>query len=114
MSNTTEPGSGFPMLVLRVLLAVALIGALLFAGWRVYRRLPTESPNQTAFADGRTRQALRLMVQNRIAEATLRSPLEFLHFDLAAARREYEASPRLARQFDDFLIRRMHDVTPVK
>jgi len=67
MSSTTEPGSGFLMLVLRVLLAVALIGALLFAGWRIYRRLPAESPNQTVFADGRTRQALRLVVRNKIA-----------------------------------------------
>ncbi len=125
MSNTAESSfwerghlarirSGFPLLVLRVSLAVALIGALLFAGWRIYRRLPAESPNQTVFADGRARQALRLVVRNKIAGATLRSPLEFFHFNLAAARREYEASPRLARQFDDFLMRRMHDVTPVK
>ena len=32
MSNTTESESGFPLLVLRVLLAVLLIGALLYAG----------------------------------------------------------------------------------
>jgi hypothetical protein len=114
MSNNTESESSFLLLALRVLLAVALIGALLFAGWRIYRRLPAESPNQTVFAEGRARQALRLVVRNKIAGATLRSPLEFFHFNLAAARREYEASPRLARQFDDFLMRRMHNVTPVK
>jgi hypothetical protein len=44
----------------------------------------------------------------------LHSPLELYHFDLVAARREYEASPRLAKQFDDFLARRMHDISPVK
>ena len=125
MSNTAESSfwerghfarirTGFPLLVLRVLLAIALVGALLYAGWRIYRRLPADSPKQTVFAEGRARQALRLVVRNRIAGATLRSPLEFFHFNLAAARREYEASPRLARQFDDFLMRRMHDVTPVK
>ena len=114
MSNAAESGSSFLLLVLRVLLTIALIGALLYAGWRIYRRLPAENPNQTVFADGRARHALRLVVRNRIAGATLRSPLEFFHFNLAAARREYEASPRLARQFDDFLMRRMHDVTPVK
>lgn len=114
MSNTTESEPGFLLLVLRVLLAAALIGALFFAGWRIYRRLPAESPNQTVFADGRSRPALRLVVRNRIAGATLRSPLEFFHFNLAAARREYETSPRLARQFDDFLMRRMHGVSPVK
>jgi len=114
MSNTAEAESSFLLLVLRVLLAMVLIGALWFAGWRIYRRLPAESPNQTVFAEGRARPALRLVVRNKIAGATLRSPLEFFHFNLAAARREYEASPRLARQFDDFLMRRMHNVTPVK
>ena len=112
--SSTEPGSGFPMLAMRVLLAVALLSALLLAGWRTYRRLPAENPNQTVFADGRARPALRLVVRNKVAGATLRSPLEFFHFNLAAARREYEKTPRLARQFDDFLVRRMHDVTPVK
>ena len=42
MSNT-ESGSGFMLLVFRVLLAVGLIGALVFAGWRIYRRLPAEA-----------------------------------------------------------------------
>jgi len=114
MSKTADSGSSSLLLVVRVLLAVALIGALLGAGWSIYRRLPAENPNQTVFAEGRARQALQLVVRNRIAGATLHSPLEFFHFNLAAARREYEASPRLARQFDDFLMRRMHDVTPVK
>jgi len=108
--NDSSPGN----ILMRVLLASALIGALLFAGWRIYRRLPVESSNQAIFADGRAQNALRLVVRSKIAGATLRSPLEFFHFDLVAARREYESSPRLARQFDDFLMRRMHNVTPVK
>ena len=57
---------------------------------------------------------MRVVVRNRVANATLRSPVKLYHFDLAAARREFEASPRLARQFDDFLARRMRDLTPVK
>jgi hypothetical protein len=100
--------------VVKVLLAIALIAALFFAGWRIYRRLPADPANQALFAAGRAQPALQLVVRNRIAGATLRSPLEFFHFDLAGARREYEASPRLARQFDDFLVRRMHDVKPVR
>lgn len=114
MSSSPTSESLFPRLVFQVVLALALVGALLFAGWRIYRRLPTDSPNQMVFAEGRAQPALRLVVRNRISGATLRSPLEFFHFDLAAARREYQDSPRLARQFDDFLVRRMHNVTPVK
>ncbi len=110
-SSHSEPAL---MLLLRGLLAVALVGALFSAGWRIYRRLPAVPANATVFADGRAQPVLRLVVRNRIAGASLRSPLEFFHFDLVAARREYEDSPRLARQFDDYLLRRMHNVTPVK
>ena len=98
----------------KVLLATALIATLVFAGSRIYRRLPAEPANPAVFAEGRSHPALQLVVRNKISGATLRSPLEFFHFNLVAARREYEASPRLARQFDDFLMRRMQDVTPVK
>ena len=110
----TDGSKGNLLIVVQALLAIALIGALLFAGWRIYRRLPAEPANQTVFAEGRAQPALRLVVRNKVAGATLRSPLEFFHFNLVAARREYESSPRLARQFDDFLMRRMHNVTPVK
>lgn len=110
----SEFNSTFPMLILRVLLAAGLVGALILAGWSIYRRLPPEPAHQAVFADGRAQPALRLVVRNKVAGATLRSPLEFFHFNLAAARQEFEQSPRLARQFDDFLLRRMHNVTPVK
>jgi hypothetical protein len=33
---------------------------------------------------------------------------------LVAAQREFQETPHLARQFDDFLLRRMHGITPVK
>src|SRR5256885_327209 len=56
----------------------------------------------------------RLVVRNAIAQATLQSPVEIYRFDLAAARREFEDSPQLAKQFDDFLARRMHNVVPMK
>jgi hypothetical protein len=102
------------MVIVRILLALALIGGLFFAGWRVYRSLPAGVSDQISAIDRRSGAALRVVVRNRLANSTLHSPLELYHFDLVAARREFEASPRLAKQFDDFLARRMHDVKPVK
>ena len=98
---------------LKVILAIGLLGGLVYAGARIYRRLPADSDQVTAI-DRSGRPTLRVVVRNRVANATLRSPVELYHFDLMAARREFEASPRLARQFDDFLARRMRDLTPVK
>jgi hypothetical protein len=111
--QTNDSAGGLLLVIVKILLAVALIAALFLSGWRVYRRLPAD-PQQTFAADRNAGAALRVVVRNRVANSTLHSPLELYHFDLVAARREYEASPRLAKQFDDFLARRMHDITPVK
>jgi hypothetical protein len=112
--QSKDSAGGLLLVIVKVLLAVALIATLFFAGWRVYRRLPADPPEQTFAVDRNIGEALRVVVRNRVANSTLHSPLELYHFDLVAARREYEASPRLAKQFDDFLARRMHDISPVK
>lgn len=105
-----------PLLIfmVRVLLAIALIGSLWWAGWAIYRRLPAEPSDQIVMSGDTVGTAARLVVRNGITNATLHSPLELYHFNLAAAQREYEQSPKLARQFDDFLVRRMHDIRPIK
>ena len=113
-SGTNDFPRNFLIVIVRILLALALIGGLVYAGSKVYRRLPAGSSNQTTAIDRSGAPTLRVVVRNRVPNATLRSPVELYHFDLAATRREFEASPRLAKQFDDFLARRMRDLTPVK
>ena len=102
------------MFLIRILLAVALIGGLFIAGRRVYRALPDDDPAPTSVSNSIPRVGSRLVVRNTIAQATLQSPVEIYRFNLLAARREFEDSPQLAKQFDDFLARRMHDVVPLK
>lgn len=112
--DTNEPPANFAITIVKLLLAVALIATLVFAGWRIYQRLPADTSDQTIAIDRGAKAPCRVVVRNRVANATLHSPLELYHFDLVGTRREYEASPRLARQFDDFLARRMTDVKPLK
>jgi CRP-like cAMP-binding protein len=111
-------GTNFPqylfLLAVRILLALALIAGLVSAGSRIYHRLPDDISTQATAFDRSGAPTLRVVVRNRVANSTLRSPVELYHFDLEAARREFEASPRLAKQFDDFLARRMYNLTPVK
>lgn len=102
------------MLVIRILLAVALLGSLFVAGRRVYRSLPADDRAPISTLSSVTAGGPRLVVRNAIAQATLQSPVEIYRFDLAAARREFEDSPQLARHFDDFLARRMHNIVPMK
>jgi hypothetical protein len=105
--------SSFPMLVVRILLALALLGGLFYAGYTIYERLPADSSSITSDYNAPL-SGTRVVVRNTIRNATLHSPVELYHFDLPPARREFDESPRLAKQFDDFLARRMHDVSPVK
>jgi hypothetical protein len=105
--------SSFLLVVVRVLLALALLSGLFYAGYRIYQRLPADASNLNSEYNAPL-SGTRVVVRNTIRNATLHSPVELYHFDLPAARREFDESPRLAKQFDDFLARRMHDVSPVK
>lgn len=100
----------------KIILGVALVGGLFSAGWDVYRRLPADglAPMNITATDPRAETKVTVMLRSELAGATLNSPIEIYPFDLAAARREFQAAPHLARQFDDFLLRRMHGITPVK
>src|SRR5437667_7859109 len=102
--------------VVKIVLGVALVGGVFGAGWNVYRRLPGDGVAAMNFAatDSRAETKLTVILRNDIAGATMNSPIEIYPFDLVAAQREYQATPHLARQFDDFLLRRMHGITPVK
>src|SRR6266853_201233 len=101
---------------MKIILGVALVGGMFGAGWNVYRRLPGDgsSAMNSGATDSRAETKLTIMLQRNLTGATMNSPVEIYPFDLVAAQREFQATPHLARQFDDFLLRRMHGITPVK
>ena len=102
------------ILVIRILLAITLLGSLFLAGRRVYRNLPSDERAPISATSSVPGPGSRLVVRNTIERATLQSPVEIYRFNLVEARRQFDESPQLAKQFDDFLARRMHDVVPLK
>jgi hypothetical protein len=102
--------------VVKIILGVALVGGMFGAGWNVYRRLPGDGAAAINFTatDSRAETRLTVMLGRDSTGATMNSPIEIYPFDLVAAQREFQATPHLAKQFDDFLLRRMHGITPVK
>jgi hypothetical protein len=102
--------------IVKIILGMALVGGIFGAGWNVYRRLPGDgsAAMNLAAGDSRVETRVTVMLRSEITGATLNSPVEIYPFDLIAAQREFQATPHLARQFDDFLLRRMHGITPVK
>jgi hypothetical protein len=104
------------MIIVRIILGIALLGALVCAGRSVYRRLPLENSNTpTAGAiDGSSTQPLIVVLSSGLANATLNSPVELYPFDLVATQKAFQTTPHTAKQFDEFLARRMQGVTPLK
>lgn len=102
--------------IAEIILGVALVGGLFGAGWSVYRRLPSDEMAimNTAVGDSGVQTNVTVALRKEITGAMLNSPVELYPFDLVAAQREFNASPHLAREFDDFLLRRMHGIAPVK
>jgi hypothetical protein len=102
--------------IVKIILGVALVGGMFGAGWNVYRRLPNDgaAAMNVAATDSRAETKMTVILRRDLTGATMNSPVEIYPFDLVAAQREFQATPHLARQFDDFLLRRMHGITPVK
>ena len=106
------------MTAIKLLLALALVAGLCVAGWSVYRRLPNDAaaarPRTNVEATyGRATTPLKIVLGNGLTDGKLNSPVELYPFDYAAAQREYRASPKLAKQFDDYLARRLRGVSAV-
>ena len=110
--NSTE---GFASTAIAGLLRLALLSALVWAGWSVYRRLPEED----SFARGSAeRQATMLRV--RLATSVMRQPAEvrktpvqLYPIDVESAQHEYESRRRPDTRFAEFMARRMGDLKPI-
>lgn len=95
-------------------LRVALIGALIWAVWNVYHRLPSGGIATTNDAATETALLIVLRPSPRDVSATVSIPVQLYPVDLAAAQREYGFEPRPGVRFEDFLNERMQGRAPVK
>ena len=103
--------------VIAGLLRVALVAALVGAGWSIYRKLP-QNGSTTAIngaGAGATETAL-LIVLRRSPEddaAAVNIPVELYSIDIRSARNEFFSERRAGMRFDDFLAQRMKERPPV-
>ena len=95
--------------ILKLVLAIALLGALFFAGWRIYRRLPGESI--TARIEGPPSQVTVVLNNPSIAESTR---LELYRLDFAATQREVVINGRPGKSFEEFLAARLKTLAPTR
>jgi hypothetical protein len=95
--------------IVQVVLAIALLGALFLAGWRIYRRLPHES--LTSRIDGPPSQVAIVLNNPAIAD---RTKLEIYPMDFAAMQREFLANGRPGKSFEEFLAARLKTLSPTR
>lgn len=96
-------------------LRVALVGALIWAGWNVYHQLPGGAIEETTdAASGQTSLVIFLRPSPKEAAAGVDISVQLYPVDLSAVQREYGFEPRPGVRFEDFLSERMQGRAPVK
>jgi hypothetical protein len=89
-------------------LRIALVGALIGAGWVVYRQLPVDTPPEEVHeTEGQTTLQLVLRQSPDMGAAMLDIPIEIYPVDIVAVRHEYFTERRAGKRWDDFLSERM-------
>jgi hypothetical protein len=100
-------------------LRVALVLALVGAGWLVYRGLPADDASRSLGPAGQTRDTLLRIVlvprpggDGRNSDAP--TPVQLYSIDVAAAQREFLDERRPGQRFEDFIVRRMEARQPIR
>lgn len=96
-----------------IVLRVALVLVLFWAGWSIYRGLPTPAVSAPEGVAGKTTIQV-ILRHNPDSELTpLDIHVEFYPVDIVAVRHEYFMERRAGKRFDDFLQERMNGRAPV-
>jgi hypothetical protein len=117
--STSNPAHPLLVAALRVALVVALVGA----GWLIYQRLPPDdtTPVTGLGANRQPRDTLLRIIlpprtdidSARAAAVNSVTPVQLYSIDVAAAQREFFDERRPGMRFEDFIGRRMHGRQPI-
>jgi hypothetical protein len=96
-------------------LRVALVAALLGAGWAVYRKLPQDESGAAQIGRASKQTLVRIVLRREgLGGAGMAdTAVELYSVDVAAARREFDDERRYGQRFEDFVARRMGARQPV-
>ncbi|HYX29178.1 MAG TPA: hypothetical protein VE863_11475 [Pyrinomonadaceae bacterium] len=96
------------MRIVRIFLALALLGSLAGAGVRIYRRLPATAAVE--ITSGGAAQDLTIVMRVPGASETR---VKLYPIDFAKIERDFGRSPRPDKSFEDFLAMRLKDVSAI-
>jgi len=98
--------------IIEVLLALALLGALFFAGWRIYRSLPADGAARIVFDNATANSELTIFVRD--ANAVGPTKVELYPIDFTAVQREFALNTHPGKTMEDFLAQRLKNLVPVQ
>lgn len=97
--------------VLQVILAIALLGTLAWAGSRIYRRLPPAYRAPGEAPRSGTQQDLTIIFRTAVSAGD--TTVNLYPIDFSATEREFLMSARPGKTLEDFLARRLQNIEPV-
>ena len=98
--------------ILEVVLALALLGALFFAGWRIYRTLPADGAARIVFDDAAANSELTIVVRD--GNAVGPTKVELYPIDFTTIQREFALNTHPGKTMEDFLAQRLKNLVPVQ
>lgn len=98
--------------IIEVVLALALLGGLVFAGWRVYRTLPAAQSVQVQVNDAAANSELTIVWRDGLGDSD--AHVEIYPIDFAALERDFRQNFRPGKSIEDYLAQRLKNLTPVK
>jgi hypothetical protein len=96
------------------ILKVALLAALIGAGWNIYRKLPGGGGTDADGAASQTALLIVLRPSEKENGLAINIPVQLYPVDVAAAQREFGFERHPGLRFEDFLKERMKGRAPVK
>lgn len=100
--------------IIEIILALALVGGLWFAGWRIYSRLPDDPAINLNVAGNGNRVGLTIVLASDLLSKGRSAGIELYPVDVGALERQFGATPHPGKQFEDFFALRLRDITPVR
>lgn len=98
--------------IVEIILALALLGSLFFAGWRVYRSLPASAVGQVQVNEAAANSELTIVWRDGLTDGE--TQIELYPIDIAAVNRDFRVNGRPGRTLDDYLGQRLKSLTPVR
>ena len=98
--------------IVEVALALALLGALFFAGWRIYRSLPADGAARIVFDDAAANSELTIVVRD--GNAVGPTKVELYPIDFTTIQREFALNTHPGKTMEDFLAQRLKNLVPVQ